>query len=668
MASPEEVPVRPERRWRIIGGFFLVLLVVLVVRLFMLQVPEHASSERAVASNSIETISLPAMRGLILDRNGTPLVMNKISTEIRLSRARAALSPSVIGTLSSLTGLSVKQILADINNVQYNPYQPALIVTSASTSEVDFIKLHPAEFPGVTIETVAARAYPDGGTLAPNVVGYLGDVTSAELQANPNAGYSQDSQIGQTGIEAQYNKQLQGVNGTQSFEVAANGQVAATFSTKPPKPGDTIVLNIDSKLQKVAQRALQADVYTDKHTLDPVSGKYPAASSAAAVVLDPQTGAVLALASYPTYSLNEWIGGISQANYNVLSANGGLSNFAIQGLYTPGSSFKLATATAALQTGLVQPYWHYHDTGTFTIPNCKAGCFFHDDAPSDAGMIDLPFAITESDDDYFYNLGYQFYLRQAKYGPTPIQNAAYRYGLGEYTGIDLPDEAQGRVDSYAERVLLHKEAPAVFPPATWYPGDNVEMAFGQGETLLTPIEEAVAYATFANGGTRYQPEVATAEINPTTGKVVKRFKPKVTGHVSLPGSIYGPILQGLEGVVDNPAGTAYGTFHQYATFSLNQFRIAGKTGTATIAAHDLKEPDAWFVGFGPIPHPKYVVVVAVGQGGYGDAAAAPAVMNIFNYLVRHPVGPLVLHSTLASGVQSTSVRAKKSSTTTSPRG
>lgn len=227
-----------------------------------------------------------------------------------------------------------------------------------------------------------------------------------------------------------------------------------------------------------------------------------------------QTGAVLALASDPTYNLDEWVGGISQANYSALSASGGLDDNAIEGLYTPGSSFKLASATAALEAGLIGPYADFDDPGTFTIPNCTGLCVFHDDSPSDAGEIDLPFALTESDDDYFYNLGYQFYENQAKYGPTPIQNVANEYGLGELTGIDLPGEESGRVDSLKERQLLHQEAPAVFPPATWDAADNMEMAFGQGETVLTPIEEAQAYATFANGGTRYAPEVAGAFVNP----------------------------------------------------------------------------------------------------------------------------------------------------------
>jgi penicillin-binding protein 2 len=202
------------------------------------------------------------------------------------------------------------------------------------------------------------------------------------------------------------------------------------------------------------------------------------------------------------------------------------------------------------------------------------------------------------------------------------------------------------VDSQAVREQLHKESPTGFPNTSWSEGDNIEMAFGQGGTVVTPIEEAEAYATFANGGTRYQPQIAAAIVNPVTDKVVKRFAPKVTGHVDLPPSIYTPILQGLEGVVSNVAGTAYGSFQQYADFSESQFQVAGKTGTGDVTNDTItrgdQEPDSWFVGFGPNPNPQYVVVVVVDHGGYGAQAAAPAVASIFNYLVANPIAPLQL--------------------------
>jgi len=287
------------------------------------------------------------------------------------------------------------------------------------------------------------------------------------------------------------------------------------------------------------------------------------------------------------------------------------------------------------------------------------GCVFHDDDNEAAGEVDLSKALTVSSDYYFYNLGYLFWANQSKYGQTPIQNVAHEYGLDQYTNIDLPNETQGRVDSPAVRKILHAEAPAAFPNVAWYTGDNIEMAFGQGTTALTPIEMANAYATFANGGTRYEPEVAAAVIN-AHNQVVERYQPRVLGHVNLPASIRDPILQGLEGVVENPSGTAYGAFHKVVDFSLASFPIAGKTGTATTSVN--LEPDSWFVGFGPVATPKYVVLCVIDQGGYGADAAAPVVAETFNYLVAHPVGPIVLKSQLIS--PTTTKTSTKSTTTT----
>ncbi len=198
--------------------------------------------------------------------------------------------------------------------------------------------------------------------------------------------------------------------------------------------------------------------------------------------------------------------------------------------------------------------------------------------------------------------------------------------LSEKTNIDLPDEVQGRVDSPEVRKELHAEAPVDFPHATWYTGDNIEMAFGQGTTAVSPIEMADAYATFANGGTLYQPEVAAAVINPH-GDVVVRYAPHILGHVNLPQSVRDPILEGLTGVVSNPKGTAYDPFHSVINFSLANFPIAGKTGTASNAPG--LEPNSWFVGFGPTTHPEYVVLCVIDEGGYGADAAAPVVAEAF---------------------------------------
>ncbi len=639
VSSPEELTGRPQLRLNIVGVIVLVLFVVLILRLWALQVIDHSTYTAAVNANEVRTVSVPAPRGLITSSNGTILAGDQVQYQIALSRTVATQDPSAVADAAAIVGDTPTQVQSALSNSQYSPYEPVPILTGASAATVQYIETHPSDFPGLTVQQVTERTYPQGGTVAAQVLGYVGAITATELKAHSTGRYSQATQYGQSGLENEYQQYLAGKPGLKELLVNALGQTVGTRHTTPPEQGDTVVTNINLTLQRAVQSALTADVVADRSTVDPTTGHLPAAKTAAAVVMDVQTGAVLAMASYPDYKLTEWLGGISEANYSTLEASGALDNYAIQGLYTPGSSFKLASATAALQTGLLGASTVFTDPGTYSIPTCKGYCTFHDDQPTDAGKITMPLALTESDDDYFYNIGYQFYVNAAKYGPTPIQNVANSYGMGELTGIDLPDEVQGRVDSPALRKELHQATPKAFPYDSWYAGTNLEMAFGQGETVLTPIEMAQAYSTFANGGTRYQPEVA-AEITTPSGKVVKSFAPKVTGTVNLPASIYQPMLQGFEGVVATPKGTAYAIFKQYAHFSLTTFRIAGKTGSATVSTGTTKEPDAWFIGFGPIPNPQYVVVAAVTQGGYGDQAAAPAVVNIFNYLVKHPVTPV----------------------------
>jgi penicillin-binding protein 2 len=663
VASPEQVRSRPHLRWLVIGGFFFILFVILVGRLFILQVVEYKSSVAIVDQNSLRITNIPATRGLILARDGVPLVSNVTTVEIRLSRAEAALYPPIKGALASLTGLSVTQINQDLSNPQYDPYQPAPILATAPASEVEFIKLHPKEFPGVSVLNVSTRTYPNGGSLGAQVLGYVGPITGKEIAANPGAGYQTNSEIGKTGIEAYYEQYLRGHDGTSTLEVNAYGNILGAVKTTAPTVGDSVVLNIDTGLQKALDGYLESDILAVRASIDPTTKKHPPAPNGAAIVLDPNTGAVLAMSSYPSFNLESFVNGLSNQAYKQLLNEGAFNNYAIQGLYTPGSTFKMITATAQLQTGIFPASEYIDDTGTFKVPGCLQGghgCVFHDDDNQGAGQVNLPLALTVSSDYYFYNLGYLFWDNQAKYGQTPIQNVASEYGLDQYTNVDLPNENQGRVDSPAVRRILHAEAPAAFPTVAWYTGDNIEMAFGQGTTAVTPIEMANAYATFANGGTRYEPEVAAAIIN-AHNQVVVRYQPRVLGHVSLPASIRDPILQGLEGVVENPRGTASGTFAHIVNFSLASYPIAGKTGTASNAPG--LEPNSWFVGFGPATHAEYVVLCVVAEGGYGADAAAPVVAETFNYLVAHPAGPVVLKAQLSvpGATTTTTIKGTKTS-------
>jgi penicillin-binding protein 2 len=638
-------------------------------------VVEGKSYAAAVSRNQVRVVSIPAPRGEIVDRSGTVLVSNTPQEEILLSRAEAAQNPAIVGMVAALVGQTPKQVQASINNDQYSPYQPVPVAVGVSQDTVQFLQTHQSQYPGVSAETVAQRTYPQGGTTATHILGYTGDITSSYLADHPNEGYTQGSQIGVSGIESEYEAYLKGVPGRQALSVDASGNVVGTLSTTAPAIGDTVVLNIDTDLQQAVQNDLQQQILTDRKTPDTQDhGKLPPALNGAVVVMDPQNGQVLALASYPTYDLNEWVGGISSANFTALQASGAENDDAIEGQYTPGSTFKLVTATAALQDGLITPGFSYDDTGTFKIDGCPAagvnndtGCVLHDDPGDSPGEYNVSSALTVSSDAFFYNLGEQFWEQQSRYGTTPIQNEATSYGEGTITGIDLPGEAQGRIDSYLTRAKLHAEAPKAFPyAASWFTGDNIEMAFGQGETVLTPIEQAVTYSTFANGGTRYAPQVASEIVDPLSGKVIKKLAPQVTGKVAIAPSTSSAILQGLEGVISSPHGTAYQDFQGFPA----SWNLAGKTGTASNAGSE--EPNSWFVAFGPNPNPQYLVLAVIDQGGYGAQAAAPLVRNIFDYILANPLSPTVKTPTPASPPSETApvanppVGTPTTTTTTAP--
>ncbi|HEV3281173.1 MAG TPA: penicillin-binding protein 2 [Acidimicrobiales bacterium] len=648
LETPDTTAARPGLRLRVTGLVVIVLFALLGLRLWTLQVLQAPAAAKSVTANQIRAVAVDPVRGLILDRYGNPLVDNVVVNQITLSRVTAQQHPEVVGRLAALLGQTTAQIDAAIADPRFSPYKPVPVLDGAPPSDILYIKEHQDDFPGVSSVQTTERSYPQqelpgpaqSGYPAAQTLGYVSTINAAELGSRQSQGYQAGDPFGQSGLEYQYEPELRGVPGRQQLEVDPQGRVVGTLKTTPANPGDNLVTNIDTNLQQVADNALATQIATLRNTYDKQcnggGGCYPAATEGAVVVMDPQSGAVYAMSSYPSYNLSEWVGGLSAAQNAQLFGPSSLEptlNRAIQGRYTPGSTFKLNTASAALNTGLISPTTPYYDSGTFKTPDCQYNsttCVFHD-APGDpGGEFDVSSALSVSSDDFFYNLGYLFYAKAGQFGQTPIQDQAAQYSLGQLTGIDLPGEVEGRVDSQPERVKLHAEDPKAFPNTTWYTGENIEMAFGQGGTYITPIEQAVAYSTFANGGTRYAPQVAAAVVSPT-GKVVKRMAPQVVGHAPMSPTNHQAMLTGFEGVVNNPDGTAYGV-PGLATFPGG---LAGKTGTADTVMG--KEPTGWFVGFGPTANPQYVVVCVIDQAGYGATAAAPVVGQIFTYLASHPV-------------------------------
>ena len=634
MAPSEPSAPRTVIRLRVLGVVVAALFSLMFIRLWYLQVLDTSAYSKTVTANQVRVVEVPAPRGLITDRDDNIIVGDQVTQDITLSRVAAQEHPAVVGQLAALLGMPSTQIEADLANVQYSLYKPVPILENAPLSDVLYIGEHASMFPGVSTVADTNRTYPLGQT-GVQMLGYVGQISSGQLQAHASSGYQLGDLYGQSGLENQYQANLRGRPGVDRVEVDAHGQVVGSLGETPPAAGDDVVTNIDAGLEQTLQQALDAQIASLK-------GK---STGGAAVALDPQTGAVLALVSSPTYDPTWWTNGISTAHYRQIQATGAQNDNAIQGLYTPGSTFKLATATAALQTGLISPAFTFNDTGAYTIPGCAVGgvgcTTYHDNEGEVGGRVNVSQAITVSSDIFFYNLGVQFwndYKANKRFGQTPIQDAAAQLGYGDVTGIDLPDETHfARVDGPSVVQREHAQNPKAYPNSGWFTGNNLELAFGQGGTVITPLEQAVAYATFANGGTRYVPQVAAGMVN-SHGKVVRTIAPQVAGHMTYSPANYQALLRGFEGVVNDPKGTASGAF---AGFPLSSFPLAGKTGTATT---NEQQPNSWFVGWGPLPHPQYLIAVVVQGGGLGSLAAAPVVRQGFDYLVAHPEAPTHLAS------------------------
>ena len=630
-------------RLRLFGVVVAVLLAALLARLWYLQVLASGRYTQLAAGNRVREVVVPAPRGLILDRAGRVLAGNRASWAVTVDSDDLGLGggprrEQVLGRLARLLHLPRARIDERLRRYAGSPYLGVPVATDVPQQVLFYLSEHAQEFPGVATRVVLVRDYP-GGVAAAHLLGYVGEVSAAQLQqpTDRDQGVRAGDLVGQAGVEQTYDRWLHGRDGSEQLEVNATGEVVGVLGETPPVAGDNLRLTIDLDLQRQLDTQLARQIATLHHAPDPKTGHAYPAPSGAAVVLDPRDGSVLALSSYPTYDPSVWVGGISQATYQRLTSPANhdpLLDRAIAGLYAPGSTFKLATATAALDNGLIGPDTIIDDPGSFTIPGCAGpgACVFHNSEGEVLGPLDVVRALSASDDVFFYTLGDRFWTQRDRYGPEPIQQAAHAYGLGVRTGIALPGEAAGRIDSPSVRARLHARDPTTFPEGGWYPGDNVELAFGQGGTVITPLQLATAYATFANGGTRWKPRLATAATTPA-GKQLAAFPAKTAAHVSLPPAVRDPLLAGFVGAVQQPGGTAATTF---AGFPFDRLPVAGKTGTASVIG---QEPTAWFACFAPVPAPRYAIAVTIDQAGFGASAAAPVARALLQYLLGHPIAP-----------------------------
>ncbi len=638
MTAPTKNPDAARVRLTILAVVILSLFATLFARLWYLQVINTAAFQVQAQNNSVVFVQTPAPRGRILDRNGVVLVDNKVVQVITIGRTEAHQHPDEMANLSAVLGTPVSELVKRVDDPRYSPLRPIPIVLNADKAKVIYIREHQDDFPDVEETWETERIYPQG-TLAAQLLGYVGEINNVELAAMKSKGYTAGDEIGKAGIEKAYEDQLRGTPGMTKLEVNSNGRVLRELGSVPPIQGHDVYLTLDVNIQRLAEESLNQGLTVARTVSNKESGGKPfVAPAGAAVILNPNDGSVLALASNPTYDPSLFVGGIKQSDYTALTdpaSHYPLTNRAVSGLYAPGSTFKLATAITALKSGVISQYTTFDDKGFLKVGNQT---FFNANKQV-YGTVNVTKAITVSSDSFFYNLGYQLWVGRKSYGQDAIQQTANQLGFGVSTNIPT-GESVGRVATPEERKRLYELNPTVFQTGQWYAGDNVNMAIGQGETVITPLELAQAYATFANGGTVHDVQIARKAVD-VNGKTTAVYSPRALRHVDIPLQDYVAILDGLEGVVQNSAGTANLGF---AGFPFNQYPLAGKTGTAQVSQG--KQDTGLFVSFGPVPHPQYVVAVVMEESGFGGESAAPVARRIWDGIdgLGRPLMP-VIHTT-----------------------
>jgi penicillin-binding protein 2 len=624
-----------------LGVIVVTLFSALFTRLWYLQVLDAGQFRVAAQSNGVRLVYSLAPRGRILDRQGRVIVDNTMVEDLTVDRATVSRHPDVLGRLASLLSppgkpMTPQDLKVAIADPRFDPLTPVPIA-QVPPDTVVYVREHAGDFPGVQVMNVAQRHYPHG-SLGAHLLGYVGEINETELAPRRNLGYRLGDQIGKSGVELSYENYLRGPPGVTKLEVDSQGKVLGVLAHEAPVPGHDIKLTIDLDVQAMAERALDQGLQAARASYDRPNARHYGAPAGAAVVLDPRDGSVLALASNPTYDPSAFVNGIPSALFQQLNDaanNAPLTDRATSGLYAPGSTFKVVTGTAALTKGLIAPNTTYLDTGSLRV----GGQIFHNSGGNVYGRINVTRALTVSSDAFFYNLGAQFWNDRVQYGQA-IQDTAKEYGFGIHTGIVIGDQA-GRVSGPDVRKRLHQANPVAFPEGQWFTGDNVNLAVGQGELVVTPLQLANAYATFANGGTLYQPRVASAVLN-DDGTPLMALPPHAVHQIAFPPGTHDAMLAGFEGVVQNPAGTAYQSF---GGFPFGQFPAAGKTGTAQV---NRKEDTSVFTGFGPVDNPQYVVTVFEEQAGFGASGAAPVARYILQGLAGVPQTPVVYIPSAAS--------------------
>jgi penicillin-binding protein 2 len=591
-------------RVAVVGGVAVALFAVLAFRLWDLQVLSGAEYLAEAKNNRTREFKVIAPRGDILDRDGNVLVDNRTSLALQLNTAKLPEDPAEERTelqrVGGLAHMSLRKIRRTIKEgEEVAAGAPVTLRKDVDYDLVYYLEENQDRFPGVSVERVFVRAYPDG-TRAAHVVGSVGEINDEELKEPEYKGLEPGDEVGKEGVEYAYDRYLRGEPGMTRIQVNALGQPTpgGQLVSEPPSPGDNLKLTLDPDVQAAGESALS-------------SFGLPGAF----ITMDVRDGQILGMGSNPTFDPADLIEP-TQAQVNALYRDdvlAPLTNRATESYYPTGSTFKIVTALAALENDQVSLTEPIFDNGSITVGTQE----FQNAGGASFGPVDLVHALQVSSDVYFYTLGLRMWAT------NQLQREAARLGIGKESGFDLPGETEGLVPSKKWRDELFAAGETDRP---WSAGDNVQLAIGQGDLQTNPLQMAIAYAALANDGTLVTPHVGL-EVEDPAGRVLKEFNPEPHGKVRIDPRYRAAVLEGLHLAAQAPGGTSYGVFGGFPV------DVAGKTGTVERPGHG---DQSWYAVVAPYPNPRIVTIVTVEEGGFGAESAAPAALQILEaYFGKH---------------------------------
>jgi penicillin-binding protein 2 len=637
-AEPYRLTPRLALRVGILGMLTLTVFAVLFLRLWALQVLNGTQYLRAAQNNQLRTVRVQAPRGPILDRYGRVLVSNVAGMAIQIWPSDLPRDKPTrmreLHRLARLVDIPYIQIVRSIRRHQRrDPLSPVKVKEQVGKPLVEYLSERAEDFRGVEVTTSYLRSYPHGDLLA-HVLGYVGEISASQLKSLKSEGYHLGDVIGQAGVESHYDAFLRGTPGLDRLRVDSLGRPLSNFEPiVPPHAGNALRMTIDLKLQAAAEAALRYGIQAAHN--NECYGCW-ASNGGAIVALDPRDGAIRALASYPTYNPSVWVGRIRQQELDAAGlsartarqANYPILNRAINASYPSGSTFKPMTGIAAMEEHLIEPYSTLPCTGSYEV---KGQTFLNWDPNANAAMT-MPTALAASCDTYFYQLGYRFYGLRT-FGR--LQRWASRLGFGSPTGVDLSPEQKGLLPTPAWRMrtFTRKSDPCCWRiDQLWKPGDSIQLAIGQKDLLVTPMQMARFYAAIANGGRLVTPHVLMDVEQPSSngrqGKVQPTPPPPAPESTGVDAGALDVIRQGLYEATHSSIGTSTAIFGNFP------IPIAGKTGTAEKVidpgdGYPRNFDQSWWCGYGPAEAAQLVVCALIENGGHGGTAAAPAAAKVF---------------------------------------